>query len=60
MYETYRMLGEAHEADLLREARTRRLAAAAGGKRPARAVKETTPAPTRRRRLFGVAALIRG
>jgi hypothetical protein len=36
MDETYRMLGKGHQADLEREARTRRLAADARPARPAR------------------------
>jgi hypothetical protein len=36
MYETYRMLGREHEADLEREAQKRRRAAEAGGGRRAR------------------------
>lgn len=34
MHETYRMLGEAHEDDLAREARSRRLAAIARAEGP--------------------------
>jgi len=36
MHETYRMLGREHEADLMREARKRELAAQARPKRAAR------------------------
>jgi hypothetical protein len=36
MYETYRMLGREHEADLEREAQKRRRAAEVGGRRRAR------------------------
>jgi hypothetical protein len=46
MYETYRMLGREHEADLEREARTRRLAAEVPGRRVAVA----TPGNVRRQK----------
>jgi hypothetical protein len=46
MHETYRMLGREHEADLAREAQTRRLAAEARGRRVAAA----TPGNVRRQK----------
>ena len=50
MHETYRMLGRAHELDLEREARTRRLAAALPAKRE-HAAATPEPASLRRPRL---------
>jgi hypothetical protein len=46
MYETYRMLGREHEADLEREARKRRLAAEVEGRR----VVAATPGSVRRQK----------
>ena len=61
MDETYRMLGREHEADLEREAQSRRLAASALDSRPAQARGAEQPLARRRVRFVParLAALLR-
>jgi hypothetical protein len=54
--ETYRMLGREHEADLAREAQTRKLAASAREARPAR-MRDTKHFVARKRTWFVPARL---